>query len=120
MALLATPSHSQGVIVSVKTELEYRILFEKLNKVLTERTDDALGHRIKLRDAVCAYVTVEQARGTAIDRVIHAVDAILRKAEEGAAVGAETMKLRDEALASRLVYWCIAFGTNGASGAAPA
>ena len=106
--------------MSDKTEQEYRKLFEKLNQILTERTDAATGHRIKLRDAVCDYVLIEQARGTPIDRVIVAVEAILRKADNGAANGAEAMRLRDEALASQLVHWCIAFGTSGESGTAPA
>lgn len=106
--------------MSDKTEHEYRELFQKLNKILTERTEAAIGHRIQLRDAVCAYVVIEQARGTAIDRVINAVDAILRRAEEAARSGAEAMKLRDEELASQLVHWCLAFGTSKGSRTAPA
>ena len=106
--------------MSDKTEQEYRKLFEKLNQILTERTDAAIGHRIKLRDAVCDYVLIEQTRGIPIDRVIEAVGAILRRADAAAANGAEALKLRDEALASQLVYWCIAFGTSGESGTAPA
>lgn len=98
--------------MSENTEEGYRALLVQVNKVLTARTDAATGDRITLRDAVCAYVSVEQARGIAIDRVVQAVDAILRKAEEGAAKGADAMRRRDDALASQLVHWCLAFGTS--------
>jgi hypothetical protein len=102
-----------------EAEQEYRKRLERLNKILTQSTDVAIGERIGLRDAVCDYVALAQARGIATDRTVQEVDAILRKAGESAAKGADTMRRRDDALASQLVYWCLAFGNARASGNVP-
>jgi hypothetical protein len=92
------------------------MLLQHLNEALTERTDAAIGDRIKLRDAVCAYVMMEQAKGIPIDRVILAVDAILETAEEGVARESGVMRRRDDALAEQLVQWCLGFSASGTSG----
>ncbi len=90
-----------------KTEKEYRTLLTELNRVLTDRAHAATGDRITLRDAVCAYVAVEQARGTTLESVIQTVEAILRKAKEAAVGGADSTDRRAGDLAKELVAWCL-------------
>ena len=81
---------------------EQKHLLEHLTAALTERTEKAIADRIVLRNAVCAYVAVEQRRGTSLEDLIVEVSTILRKAE------AEADASSDE-LARQLVAWCIQF-----------
>jgi hypothetical protein len=81
---------------------EHMQLLEHLTAALTERTEKAIADRIALRNAVCAYVAVEQSRGTSLNDLIVEVSAILRKAE------AEADASSDE-LAAQLIAWCIQF-----------
>lgn len=81
---------------------EHRELLDHLTAALTERTQKAIADRIALRNAVCAYVAVEQGRGTSLADLILEVSAILQKAE------AEADASSDE-LARQLVAWCIQF-----------
>lgn len=99
-----------------KTEQEYRALFAQLNEVLTDRAHAATGDRATLRDAVCAYVAAEQARGTTLESVIHTVEAILRKTKEAGASATDATERRegdDGDLARQLVAWCVEGGRNG-------
>lgn len=84
-------------------KLEYERLLVELNKLVSERTTTAIGDRISLRDAVCAYVTAEEVRGTAPAIVLQTVKEILRKAETGADGAADE-------LAELLLEWCADFG----------
>ena len=81
---------------------EYDALLEQLTSAIGEKTDAAIVARIALRDAVCAFVQVEQARGMALSLVIKAVKDILAKVQSG--VG----KATDE-LAQQLIDWCVEF-----------
>ena len=67
---------------AVKTEEEYRKLLTSINEIITDQVQAATADHIGLRDAVCAYLEVEQARGTTLTRVIQIVEEILRKAEQ--------------------------------------
>lgn len=96
-----------------KTEKEYRTVLTELNKVLSDRTGAATSNRITLRDAVCAYVAVEQARGTTLKIVIETLKEILREAEQVAASATAATERRDDDLAQQLVAWCLEFVAAG-------
>ena len=108
VALLATPSRIRGVTMMDKSKPEQRKLATELDKVLSERTQDAITDRTTLRDAVCAYVDAERVRGTPLATLIESVNEILRKAEVGAALKAD-VEDRDDELARQLVTWCLEF-----------
>ena len=84
---------------------EHEQLLERLTAALTERTEKAIADRIALRNAVCAYVAVEQGRGKPLEELLVEVSAILRKAE------AEADASSDE-LARQLLAWCIQFNQS--------
>ena len=88
-----------------KTGKEYRTLLSELSNVLADRTHVAAKDSIDLRDAVCAYVAIEHARGTPLQGVIETVKEILRKAEAGMAGATGTTN----ALAQQLIEWCMEF-----------
>jgi hypothetical protein len=100
-------SSSTGVIMTGKEDNEHRALLAQLSRVLSDRTNAAIADRIELRDAVCRYVEVEQARGMPLEGVVGTLKQILRNAEQG--VGAATDKL-----AQQLVDWCVEFHHLGA------
>jgi hypothetical protein len=102
MALLATPSHLKGVGMTSDNKNEHDALVSALTTVLSEKTEQAITARINLRDAVCEYVALEQARGAPLATVILTVKAILRTAES------DTAKATDE-LAVQLIDWCVEF-----------
>jgi predicted transcriptional regulator len=85
-----------------KPTREHQSLLAHLDKVLTDKTQTAIADRILLRDAVCEYVSVEQARGTPLRGILAAIKEILRKAEKG------SVKATD-ALARQLINWCLEF-----------
>ena len=85
-----------------RSSKEHDALLEELTSVISEKTDAAIAARIALRDAVCAFVAVEQARGLPISTVIATVKDILAKVQSG--VG----KATDE-LAQQLIDWCVEF-----------
>ncbi|MDQ6717505.1 MAG: hypothetical protein M3Z17_04035 [Gemmatimonadota bacterium] len=95
--------------MSDKTEEACRALLKELHLVLTDRTREAVGTRMTLRDAVCDYVVVEQARGVAIARIIQTVKDILRNAEQEASSESPSVEIRDNDLANQLVDWCVEF-----------
>ena len=77
-------------------------LVSALTRVLSEKTEQAVTARIDLRDAVCEYVALEQARGTPLAAVIQTVKGILTTAES------DTATATDE-LAVQLIDWCVEF-----------
>lgn len=81
-----------------KSEIEAALV--ELNRVLSDRTDAASTDRVALRDAVCAYLVAERARGTSLDDFTRTLRQLLRKAEDGGP------GVADE-LAQQLVGWCI-------------
>lgn len=85
-----------------RSSKEHDALLEELTSVMSEKTDAAIAARIALRDAVCAFVAVEQARGLPISTVIATVKEIFAKVQSG--VG----KATDE-LAQQLIDWCVEF-----------
>jgi len=88
----------------------YWTLLSQLASVLSELTDAAGRDRIVLRDAVCAFVAAEQARGTPLSGVIRTVKRILLEAKEKTTTAAET----DE-LATQLISWCREFHKSAAA-----
>ena len=79
---------------------EHDALLSELSSILSEKTEEAITARISLRDAVCAYVALEHARGTPLASVIQTVKGILTAAEaEGAKVSEEQ--------AVQLIDWCV-------------
>lgn len=82
----------------------YSTLLGQLAEVLHERTEAAARDRIVLRDAVCAFVAAEQARGTPLSGVILTVKRILREAEDQS-----TPAVATDALAAQLIAWCREF-----------
>lgn len=85
-----------------KRTKEHNALLAQLSSAIAEKADTAILSRISLRDAVCAYVAIEQARGMPLAGVTEMVKAILRKAEEGIAAATDE-------LAQQLIDWCIEF-----------
>jgi hemerythrin len=81
---------------------KHRKLRTAFNAVVSARTHAAIDDRVSLRDAVCAYLAAEQARGSTVESVVQTVKEILRKAEDGAA------DTHDE-LAEHLVDSCLGF-----------
>ena len=105
----ADPDHR-----AVKTEEEYRKVLASINKIVTDQVQAATADRIDLRDAVCAYLEVEQARGTTITRVIQILEEILRNAEQRAERTSEAGANLSNELANQLVAWCVeSRGTGG-------
>jgi hypothetical protein len=82
--------------------IEHDALLKELTTVITGKTEAAIAARLGLRDAVCAFVAVEQARGMPLEGVITSVKGILAKVQGGVA------KATDE-LAQQLIDWCIEF-----------
>lgn len=91
---------------------EYRKLLAELTAVIADRTREASDDSMALRDAVCAYVAAEHARGTPLATVVETVRQILRKAEAGAAPA-------PTGLAQQLVDWCHEFHPQGPVDAPP-
>ena len=81
-------------------------LFSELTSFLSDAAEAAIAARMKLRDAVCAFVAAEEARGMSLKTVIQAVKETLRAAEKDA------IKSPDE-LAAQLVNWCREFHNAG-------
>ena len=106
---LSRDSGEAGADRTVKTEEEYRKLLANINNVITNQAQSAIGDRIALRDAVCAYLEVEQARGTSRTRVIQILEEILRKAEQHAPRASNASAGHDGDLARQLVAWCFEF-----------
>ena len=92
-----------------KPKEEYRTLSTEIGKALSDRAHAATSDRTSLRDAVCAYVAVEQARGTTLKIVIETLKEILREAEQVAASATAATERRDDDLAQQLVDWCTEF-----------
>ncbi len=95
--------------MSDKAEKATRALLSELHQALNDRTRQATQTRGTLRDAVCDYVEVEQARGTSLAKIIQTVKDILRKAEEEASTATNATERRDDTLAQKLVDWCVEF-----------
>ena len=83
-----------------KSKLETSLA--ELNRVLSARTDAASGERVALREAVCAYLVAERARGTSLSDFTRTLKQLLRKAAVGGPAVADE-------LAHQLVDWCMKF-----------
>lgn len=92
-----------------KTGKAYQQLLAELTNALTDRTLAAARDSIGLRDAVCEYVAIENARGTALPDVIRTIKVILSKAETR---GART----SDELAQQLINWCLEFHPGSSQG----
>jgi hypothetical protein len=95
--------------VTDRTEHACKVLLTELNLAVTDRARAAAGTRATLRDAVCDYVAVEQARGISLKRIIETVKEILRKAEKKAFTASVGTEKADDDLAKQLVDWCVEF-----------
>jgi hypothetical protein len=92
----------------VTEKYEYRVLLDEAEKLMADATNTALRDRVELRDAVCAYLDAEQAKGSSIELVRSSVEAILIRAE--VRVG----KLNGHAeLAKDFVDWCLERASRG-------
>ena len=107
LAYLARPLDDERVC-----GYEHGKLLAELSAVIAERTYEAAADSIALRDAVGAYVAVEDSRGRPLENVVEIVKQILRKAEkESAQAPAE--------LAQQLVDWCHEFHPDCTSAEPP-
>ncbi len=104
---LSRGSDEAGGDRRVKTEEEYRRLLANINNVITDQAQTVTGDRIALRDAVCAYLEAEQARGTPRARVIQILEEILRNAEQREARTSDAGANPSGELAGQLVAWCV-------------
>ena len=84
------------------SNVEHDALLKELSSVIKGKTEAAIAARLGLRDAVCAFIAVEQARGIPLEGVITSVKGILAKVRGGVA------KATDE-LAQQLIDWCVEF-----------
>lgn len=100
-----------------RNEAEYRRILTELNRTLFDSTESATRDRINLRDAVCAYIAAEQARGTSLGKITQIVKDILAKAEDAATGAAAPIGLCDDDLAQQLVDWCGEFYSAGEANA---
>jgi hypothetical protein len=89
-----------------------RKLLAELSSALTARTNEAAIASEELRDAVCEYVSAEQARGTKLDTILAAVKQLLAKAEGVADFSSESM-------AGQLMDWCLEFHSRRAATSLP-
>jgi hypothetical protein len=97
-----------------KTEEEYRKLLTSINEIITDQVQAATADHIGLRDAVCAYLEAELARGTTLTRITQIVEEILRKTELRESRLGDPSTSRNGDLAKRLVAWCVeSRGTSG-------
>lgn len=88
---------------------KYQSLSAEIRNVLSDKTNAAISTRIVLRDAVCAYVIAERARGKMLGSILRTVKEMLRSAEEAAATATNATVSRDNELAQQLVDWCTEF-----------
>lgn len=95
--------------MSERNDQQFLDTLSELNKVITNRAEDATRDRTALRDAVCDYVTVERSRGIALPQIVHAIHSILDTAEWRAGPGPHPTAAREVDLAKRLVMWCLEF-----------
>lgn len=95
--------------VTMTDNEKYQSLSAEIRKVLSDRTHAAISGRITLRDAVCAYVIAERARGKMLTSILRTVKEMLRRAEEAAATATDATVHRDNELAKQLVDWCTEF-----------
>lgn len=66
----------------------------------------AVGDRIVLRDAICAYYNAERANGTTIEKIVESVEEMLDRAEARAA-GRPAGRDGQRELAQEYIDWCI-------------
>ena len=95
-----------------RSHKEYRRLLAELTAAVASRTRQAAADSIALRDAVCAYVAVEHARGARLEEIVETVTEILVKAEN-------EWGHSDSELAQQLVDWCHEFHPDGAGSETP-
>lgn len=75
----------------------------EVEEFLADSTSEALADRIELRDAVCAYLLAEQAKGVQLKKVLKSVEAIIERAM------ARTGEIDGhKELAQQLIDWCVA------------
>lgn len=84
---------------------DYQTLLAEAEAFLSTETSAALSDRINLRNAVCAYLAAEQARGTPIETVRAEVERILERAEDRIGSGEPGSDGHRE-LAHKLIDWC--------------
>lgn len=96
MALLATPLFLlQGVIVADKKDRNLPTSLTEVHRALAIETNAAVHDRITLRDAVCAYLSAERARGTSVHSITQTLRAVLGKPDG------------DDDLTHQLIDWCM-------------
>lgn len=82
---------------------EHGDLLAEAEKLLSDSTNTAARDRISLRDAVCAYLAAEQARGVPAKAVKATLVEILLQAEQRA--GSSSDGHRE--FAQQLIDWCL-------------
>ena len=102
--------------MSDKSKKERAALLFQVHRILVKKTEAAAADRVKLRDAVCAFVFAEQHKGTSLRGMIQTIWEILEKAEKSASVTSPKHVAPPETrnLARQLVEWCVEF--HGAGG----
>lgn len=73
---------------------------------LFSAANTAVGDRIVLRDAICAYFKAERANGTSIENIVQLVEDMLDRAEARAA-GRPAGRDGQRELAEEYIDWCI-------------
>lgn len=81
---------------------QHRTLLAAVSDALSAGTHAAISDRTVLRDAVCAYLAAEQARGSTAESVVQTVKDILIEAD------GERADTNDE-LAEKLVDSCLGY-----------
>lgn len=82
---------------------EHRDLLAEAEKLLSDSTNTAARDHISLRNAVCAYLAAERARGITAEAVHATLATILMRAEERSGNASDG----HGDLAQQLIDWCL-------------
>lgn len=99
----------QGVTVTEKKQ-NHELLADL--ERLFSAANTAVGNRIVLRDAICAYFNAERANGTSIEKIVLSVEEMLDRAEARAA-GRPAGRDGQRELAQEFIDWCVKLDRSG-------
>jgi hypothetical protein len=101
--------------MSDESKKERAALLFQVRRVLVTRTEAATADRVRLRDAVCAFVFAEQRKGISLASMVHTITELLERAEKSTASDSREKAAPNASrdLARQLVEWCVEFFTSG-------
>ena len=91
---------------------DYEALLAEAQNALAEGTDQAITDQIELREAVCAYLTAQLARGKTVESVLSTIEDLLLEAMNRVA-SREGIADGHHELAQQIIDWCIQLDRTG-------